>query len=190
MIGIVSAQGMLLLADPSGYILFVVISVLVSISFAPILLSISPTPAFEATKPMRLMELIRVSPLGSVGMFLLGGIFAAQFGMAAIYGSQIGLSLSEISAFVASFYVGAMLLQYPIGWVSDRMDRRFLIVICAAIGGSIAFGDPDGRQLLCTLVAAFFVGGMSNPLYSLLIAHTNDFWNMRIWPPHPRVFCS
>ena len=50
MIGIVSAQGMLLLADPSGYILFVVISVLVSISFAPILLSISPTPAFEATK--------------------------------------------------------------------------------------------------------------------------------------------
>ena len=51
MIGIVSAQGMLLLADPSGYILFVVISVLVSISFAPILLSISPTPAFEATKP-------------------------------------------------------------------------------------------------------------------------------------------
>ena len=66
MIGIVSAQGMLLLADPSGYILFVVISVLVSISFAPILLSISPTPAFEATKPMRLMELIRVSPLGSL----------------------------------------------------------------------------------------------------------------------------
>ena len=52
MIGIVAAQGMLLLADPSGYILFVVISVLVSISFAPILLSISPTPAFEATKPM------------------------------------------------------------------------------------------------------------------------------------------
>ena len=92
--------------------------------------------AFEATKPMRLMELIRVSPLGSVGMFLLGGIFAAQFGMAAIYGSQIGLSLSEISAFVASFYVGAMLLQYPIGWVSDRMDRRFLIVICARLGAA------------------------------------------------------
>jgi MFS family permease len=176
MIGIVSAQGILLLADPSGYILFVVISVLVSISFAPILLSISPTPAFEATKPMRLTELIRVSPLGAVGMFLLGGIFAAQFGMAAIFGSQIGLSLSEISAFVASFYVGAMLLQYPIGWVSDRMDRRFLIVICAAIGGSASLlAILTGGNYYALLVAAFFVGGMSNPLYSLLIAHTNDF---------------
>ena len=164
MVGIVAAQGMLLLADPSGYILFVVISVLVSISFAPILLSISPTPAFEATKPMRLIELIRVSPLGAVGMFLLGGIFAAQFGMAAIYGSQIGLSLSEISIFVSSFYVGAMLLQYPIGWISDRMDRRFLIVICAFVGAGAAL-----------LAAAFIVGGLSNPLYSLLIAHTNDF---------------
>jgi MFS family permease len=176
MVGIVAAQGMLLLADPSGYILFVVISVLVSISFAPILLSISPTPAFEATKPMRLIELIRVSPLGAVGMFLLGGIFAAQFGMAAIYGSQIGLSLREISIFVSSFYVGAMLLQYPIGWISDRMDRRFLIVICAFVGaGAALLAILSAGDFYFLLAAAFIVGGLSNPLYSLLIAHTNDF---------------
>ena len=73
---------------------------------------------------MRLMELIRVSPLGSLACSCWVG-FCGPVCMAAIYGSQIGLSLSEISAFVASFYVGAMLLQYPIGWVSDRMDRRF-----------------------------------------------------------------
>jgi MFS family permease len=176
MVGIVAAQGLLLLADPSGYILFVVISVLVSISFAPILLSITPTPAFEATKPMRLIELIRVSPLGAVGMFLLGGIFAAQFGMAAIYGSQIGLSLREISIFVSSFYVGAMLLQYPIGWISDRMDRRFLIVICAFVGaGAALLAILSAGDFYFLLAAAFIVGGLSNPLYSLLIAHTNDF---------------
>ena len=176
MVGIVAAQGMLLLADPSGYILFVVISVLVSISFAPILLSISPTPAFEATKPMRLIELIRVSPLGAVGMFLLGGIFAAQFGMAAIYGSQIGLSLREISIFVSSFYVVAMLLHYPIGWISDRMDRRFLIVICAFVGaGAALLAILSAGDFYFLLAAAFIVGGLSNPLYSLLIAHTNDF---------------
>ncbi len=176
MIGVVSAQGLLLVADPSGYVLFVIPSVLVSISFAPILLSISPTPAFDSTKPMTLRELFRVSPLGCVGMFLLGGVFAAQFGMGAVYGAEAGMSLSQISLFVATFYIGAVLIQYPLGWLSDRMDRRLLIMIVAAIcglGGVIGMAFDGIYSML--LVAAFLVGGMSNPLYSLLLAYTNDF---------------
>ncbi|MEC8039675.1 MAG: MFS transporter, partial [Pseudomonadota bacterium] len=93
MTGIVSAQGLLLVADPSGYVLFVIPSVLVSISFAPILLSITPTPAFDTTKPLSIKELLELSPLGCMGMFLLGGVFAAQFGMAAVYGGEVGLTL-------------------------------------------------------------------------------------------------
>jgi MFS family permease len=174
--GIVAAQGLLLVADPSGYVLFVIISVLVSVSFAPILLSISPTPAFGSTKPLSIKELLQVSPLGCVGMFLLGGVFAAQFGMAAVYGGEAGLTLPQISIFVAAFYVGAVLLQYPLGWLSDRMDRRLLIAIVSTIGGLGAvlgiFGDAMFEVLL---VAAFVVGGMVNPLYSLLVAYTNDF---------------
>ena len=139
MIGIVSAQGVLALGNPNGYSLFIIISILVSISFAPILLSVSPTPAFERTKPMSLAQLFRSSPLGCVGMFLLGGVFSAQFGMSAVFGSQIGLSLSKISLFVAAFYIGAMIFQYPIGWMSDRMDRRLLILLisAASAGGSV-----------------------------------------------------
>ncbi len=132
MIGIVSAQGVLALGNPNGYSLFIIMSILVSISFAPILLSVSPTPAFERTKPMSLAQLFRSSPLGCVGMFLLGGVFSAQFGMSAVFGSQIGLSLSKISLFVAAFYIGAMIFQYPIGWMSDRMDRRLLILLISA----------------------------------------------------------
>ena len=99
MAGIVAAQLLLLAGDPGGFELFVLISVLVSISFAPILLSITPTPAFEATKPMSIRELFSTSPLGCVGMFFLGGIFSAQFGMAPVFGTQAGLSLSEIFNF-------------------------------------------------------------------------------------------
>lgn len=176
MVGIVSAQGILVLADPSGYILFVISSVLVSISFAPILLSISPTPAFDTTKPMSLRELLRISPLGAVGMFLLGGVFSAQFGMAPVYGAEAGLSIGEISAFVSAFYVGAMVIQYPLGWMSDRMDRRLLILAAAAIGGGGALmAMIMGGHSIALLIAAFLIGGMSNPLYSLLIAYTNDF---------------
>lgn len=176
MMGIVSAQGLILVGDPSGYEIFVIASVLISISFAPILLSISPTPAFDTTKPMTLKEIMRISPLGCVGMFLLGGVFSAQFGMSAVFGARAGLSLSQLSVFVAAFYVGALVLQYPLGWVSDRMDRRSLILIVALSGGiGAVFATVMSADYYILLGAAFLIGGMTNPLYSLLIAHTNDF---------------
>ena len=176
MAGIVAGQGLLLVADPGGYVLFMVISILVSISFAPILLSISPTPAFQRTNPMTLRQLYVSSPLGCVGMFLLGGVFSSQFGMAAVFGAVADLRLGQISAFVAAFYVGAMVLQYPIGWFSDRMDRRVLISIVSAMGALAALVGIFGWFSFPVLLgAAFLIGGMSNPLYSLLIAHTNDF---------------
>ena len=71
--GIVAAQVIISQGDISGFTLFIIPSVLVSLAFAPILLSVVPTPAFDRTKPMRLRELIAASPLASVGMFLLGG---------------------------------------------------------------------------------------------------------------------
>ncbi len=174
--GIVLAQALLLTADPSGYVLFVIPSILVSIAITPILLSISPTPAFDTTKPMSLKELFGYSPLGCVGMFLLGGVFSAQFGMSAVYGTQAELSIAQISTFVSTFFVGAIITQYPIGWISDRMDRRRLIVIVCCIGaGGAVIGALFGSVFIMLLLAAFLMGGASNPLYSLLIAHTNDF---------------
>lgn len=176
MAGIVAAQLLLLVGDPGGFELFILISVLVSISFAPILLSITPTPAFDATKPMSIKQLFSTSPLGCVGMFFLGGVFSAQFGMAPVFGTKAGLSLYEISSFVASFYIGAMVFQFPIGWLSDRMDRRILIVATSTIGFiSALFAIALANSFLILLGSAFFIGGMSNPLYSLLIAYTNDF---------------
>ncbi|AXI54588.1 putative MFS-type transporter YcaD (plasmid) [Pseudoseohaeicola sp. NH-UV-7] len=174
--GIVAAQGLLLTADPSGFVLFVIPSVLISISFAPILLSISPTPAFDTTKPMSLKEIMKISPLGCVGMFLLGGVFSAQFGMAPVYGAEAKLSVPQISMFVAMFFVGSVVAQYPIGWISDRMDRRKLIMIVSIIGAvGSTMGMMLGANFTLLLTSAFVIGGMSNPLYSLLIAHTNDF---------------
>ncbi|THH38337.1 MFS transporter [Aliishimia ponticola] len=175
-LGIIAAQVLLLAADPSGYVLFVIPSILVSIAVTPILLSISPTPAFGTTKQMKLKDLLTASPLGAVGMFLLGGVFAAQFGMSAIYGTQADLSIVQISTFVSMFFVGALVTQYPIGWASDRMDRRQLVVFVSGLGAvACVIGALFGENFTLLLVAAFMMGGASNPLYSLLIAHTNDF---------------
>ena len=149
MLGLVVGQGLLMLADPGGFVLFIVISILVSLSFAPILLSITPTPAFETTNPMQLKQLIVTSPLGCVGMFLLGGVFSVQFGMASVFGAEISLTLAEISAFAAAFYIGAMLVQYPVGWMSDRMDRRQLIMGLSVMGtGGAILAIIAGSNLL------------------------------------------
>jgi len=176
MLGIIGAQGIVAFGDPSGFVMFIIPSVLVSLSFAPILLSAQPTPPFETTKPMDLRSLYRASPLGFIGMFLLGGVFSAQFGMAAVYGTQAGLSVKEISVFIAIIYVGGLVAQYPIGWASDRMDRRVLICGLAFVGGAACIlGAFLGHVFNVLLVVGFLIGGVSNPLYSLLLAYTNDY---------------
>ena len=176
MSGIVASQALLNVADPAGFVLFVIPSVLVSLSFAPILLAATPTPSFEATKPMNLVELYKISPTGIVGMFLLGLIFAAQFGMASIYGTEVGLSVGEIGLFFSTIFLGGLLLQFPFGWFSDRMDRRVLVLV-ASLGGTAAalLGWLGGGALWSVLAAGFLMGGVSNPLYALLIAYTNDY---------------
>jgi MFS family permease len=176
MIGIIAAQGLLNLGDPSGYILFIIPSVLVSLAFTPILLSVTPAPAFESTKRLSFRELYDASPLGCVGMFLLGGVFSAQFGMAAVWGTTAGLGVRDISIFIASIYIGGLVLQYPIGWLSDRIDRRTVILWLCVIGAGglmvpVVWDVPFG----VLVVIGALSGGVSNPLYSLILAYVNDY---------------
>jgi MFS family permease len=177
MTGIVAAQYLLVLGDIGGFILFIVPSILVSMAFTPILLSANQTPpVFADTKPLSMRRLIAVSPLACMGMLLLGSVFSTQFGMSAVYGQRAGLTIAQISIMVSLTYIAALVMQYPIGWLSDRMDRRILICALSAIGGVaalLAFVLPGYIWLI--FVASAAVGGTSNTLYALLIAYANDY---------------
>ncbi|MBC7153826.1 MAG: MFS transporter [Rhodobacteraceae bacterium] len=176
MLGIITAQGLMNVGDAGGYFLFVIPSVLVSVAFTPILLAISPAPVFGSTKPMTIRQLFHISPLGCVGMFLAGGVFSAMFGMSSVYGTEAGLSVAQISMFIGAMYGGGLVFQYPIGFCSDRMDRRKLILGLSAIGAVatlVGFAITPGFTMLLVLGVA--IGGVTNPLYSLLIAYTNDY---------------
>ena len=179
MVGIIASQALLTVGTPDGFLLFVIPSVLVSLSFTPILLSAAPAPTFASTKPLSLIRLFVVSPLGCAGMFLSGGMFAALFGMASVWGTLVGLTVGQISLFVASIYLGGLLFQYPIGWLSDRMDRRRLIAVLALFGAFVTFIGVWVDNFTFLLGVAVVGGGIINPLYSLLIAHTNDFMEPR-----------
>jgi MFS family permease len=175
-LGIIGAQGLLTLGDASTSALFIVASILVSISFAPILLSVTPTPAVEVAPAMSLRKLFLNSPLGTVGIFLLGSMYATQTGMGAVFGTLIEMTAAQIALFIAMLFAGALVLQYPIGWLSDRLDRRRLIFGAAVAGtASCALGWMSGGALAPLMAAAFLAGGVTTPLYALLLAYTNDF---------------
>lgn len=132
---------------------------------------------------MSLRNLFIGSPLGTVGIFLLGSVYATQSGMGAVYGTQIGMTASQIALFVAMLFAGALVLQYPIGWLSDQMDRRKLIFGAAALGAlSCAVGWFTGGGLVPLMAAAFFAGGVTTPLYALFLAYTNDFLSVEDMP--------
>ena len=175
LIGIVSSQALLNFGDPSGYFLFVISSVLVSVAFAPILLSVSPAPVFETAKPMSVRDLARASPLGATGAFCLGALFACLWGMSSVFGTEAGLTVREISIFVAAIYLGGMIFQYPVGWLSDRFDRRLLILVMAAISAVAALVAAMSFGVFAALIAtSFIIGGMVNPMYTLVVAYSND----------------
>jgi MFS family permease len=182
-LGIIGAQGLLTLGDAATSSLFIGASILVSISFAPILLSVTPAPVVEVARPMSLRDLFSGSPLGTVGIFLLGSVYATQSGMGAVFGSEIGMRANQIALFVAMLFAGALVFQYPIGWLSDRLDRRKVIfgtAVVGAIASGLGWVAGSGAAWLESLGnwplmgAAFLAGGMTTPLYALLLAYTND----------------
>ena len=176
MSGIIASQVILARGDATGYTLFVLISVLVSVSFLPILLTVSAAPLHDISKPMTLSQLYDASPLGCLGAFLLGGIFAVQFGMAPVYATEVGLQVDQLASFVSSIFVGGIVAQYPLGWLSDRMDRRKLILIASAIGaGAVFVGSSYASAFPVLLGIGFMMGAISNPLYSLILAYVNDY---------------
>lgn len=176
MLGIVASQGLLAVGDPFGYDLFLIPSILVSLAFLPILLADTPAPTFDTTARLGFVELFRISPLGCVGMLISGGVFSAMFGMASVWGTLSLLSVGQIALFTTFLYVGGLLLQYPVGWLSDRKDRRSIMLwLSVAAALVLALASAVALPFWGLLGVAAILGGITYPMYSLLIAYTNDF---------------
>ncbi|MBN2758975.1 MAG: MFS transporter, partial [Rhodobacteraceae bacterium] len=98
------------------------------------------------------------------------------FGMTAVWGTQAGLSVLQISIFTAAIYFGGLVFQIPIGWLSDRMDRRKLVILVALVGtGAASLPLLVPMPFWALVIVALAIGGVSNPLYALLLAYTNDY---------------
>jgi MFS family permease len=153
---------------------FELASILISLAIIPVCLTRSTAPALEDAASLPLRRLFEASPLGVAGAGITGLLLGAFYGLAAIYARRLGLGLGDTATFMMTVILGGVALQWPLGRLSDRYDRRRVIIACFAITLAVSAAlaaRPDGFALL-GLGAAF--GGLSFALYPLCVAFVND----------------
>ena len=172
-------QFLLNLADPRSFDLFILVSVLISVAAVPMLLTAVAAPTVTSGRAISLRTLYRLSPLGVVGLVGTGVGTGGLFSLAPVYANQEGLSVAAISTFMAAMTLGGVAFQLPVGRLSDRLDRRWVIAAVTILTGLALLPPALLPQLPTTwLYPGFFlVGGLSLPVYALCVAHTNDFLN-------------
>ena len=172
------ALGQLLLnaAPLDGTVLFILVSVLVSVSLVPIALTTRAAPILNPSERMKLGTLLSSSPMGTFGCFSSGLITGAFWGMGAVYAQELKLATPDIALFMAIVVLGGMLSQWPLGRLSDRIDRRLVIAGLGAATAVVSFGltlsESLSRESVFLLSALF--GASSFPLYAIAVAHIND----------------
>ena len=183
--------------NPKNYDPFILVSLLLSIALVPILLTKRKPPTFKKISRIKIKELYKISPLGTFSMFCVGFIHPAIFTMGAVYGALMNFSVLEISLYLFLITLSGAIFQWPIGYLSDRFDRRIILVITALLGSVLTFlcffsvsASPDfinlssdwktilqhitnHRMLFYIFISLY--AGMSLPLFSLNLAYINDF---------------
>jgi len=152
------------------------VSVLVSLALVPVTLSASSAPPLSVPTRIGLAALLPRIPTALAASFFSGAGAGALMGMAAVYATQVGMSSTQLSIFLAAPMFGALVFQWPIGWTSDKLPRRgvmFAVAVAAALTPlvGLAVGERSGLAVL----AMFLMGGAMFPFYSLTVAYANDW---------------
>jgi MFS family permease len=169
-------QFLLNVADSSGFSRFIVVSALLSVAMLPLTLVPSETPSLAGTRSVSLAEIYRSSPLAIVATLASGLAQSAFFSMGAVYALMQGLTLALVSVMMALPPLALIVSQYPAGLLSDRYDRRSIIMILSAIAAGIALISMPAAGISSTMLIGLFTvfGAIALPIYSLVIAHAND----------------
>lgn len=174
-IGQAGSQFLLNIDGAAASLPFVAASILISLSAIPVALTRIDAPPLTSAAPLPIGALYRISPLGAGGAAITGAMLGAFYALGAVYARRLGMELSQIAVFMSTVILGGVALQWPLGLLSDRFDRRQVIVLAfagaSAAGLAVALiGAPGPALLAC---GALF-GGLSFALYPLCVAHAND----------------
>ena len=164
-------------ADPLGYVLFCLVSILVSVAIIPVSITRTEAPVPQKPRPLPIRRLFSISPLGFVSCLAYGLAMGAYWGLAPVFAGLVGLDTDGIALFMSLCILGGGLMQWPMGWLSDHFDRRVVLTVaCFAAGGMaimVATGGIIKPELLLYMAMVF--GGASFPIYAVTVSHANDY---------------
>ena len=169
-------QFALALGDPAGLELFLLVTFFLSASILPIVLTRTTAPLMPPTPRLRIRRIYEVAPLGLVGALVAGVAVGAVQSIGPQFASGLGLSVPRISSFMGTFFLSGLLLQWPVGHLSDRMDRRRVLAGMALLT-VLAFATIaviEDRSFALLIGLAVVGGGSVATLYPLSVAHAND----------------
>ena len=171
--------GQLLLnaGDPGGFELFVLAGVLLTLGVLPVTLTAAAAPVVEERSRLKIRELWAVSPLGLTGVAGAGLVNSSFYGMGPIFAQGVGLDVAGISAFMGLTVFAGLLMQWPVGWISDRFDRRTVLtgVFFGVALASLAIVPAAETSHVALFAFVALYGGLSFTVYSISISHANDF---------------
>lgn len=163
--------------DPASFGLFLLVGIVLVLSLVPVSLTKATHPDPVDKPLLNIRTLFSVSPTAVVGCLVAGLISSSWWGLGPVYAQELGLSVAQISGFMTAGLLGGMLLQIPIGRLSDRQDRRlvlFGVAACLSIPAlMLVLSGMMPSWTLPVSAAVFF--GLSSTLYPLSIAYANDY---------------
>jgi MFS family permease len=135
-----------------------------------------PEPDLSEPSRLSLGALFSLSPVAAAGTFIGAAASGAFFSLAPIFAQKIGLPKSGIAAYMSAALIGGAVLMWPIGWLSDRMDRRIVVCAVSLLAAAAAFATMlfADQGIAALMAAAFLYGGTMLTLYALSVAHAND----------------
>ena len=161
----------------AGYVPFVLGAISFICAVLPTALTSSPQPRPLASAKLDLMLLYRTSPVAAIAAFSCGMANGSFGTLAPVYGYEQGLDASGIALLFAIAAILGAVAQIPFGRLSDRIDRRIVMIglagFAAIVGALTAIINPTAGWLMYVLFAAY--GFAANPLYAVAVAHANDF---------------
>ncbi|WP_375261278.1 MFS transporter [Palleronia sp.] len=171
-----AGQLMLIVGDPAGFVLFAAAGIFYALSLVPTAVSTSSNPDALVQVRLDLPGLWRNSPVAVFAVFFVG-VSNASFGaMAPVFADRIGLRLDTIALFSSVPILAGAIAQIPVGILSDKMDRRIVLVGIAlvALCADLAFFFLQPTAAWPNLVLAAFLGGAIFAMYPVIVAHAND----------------
>jgi MFS family permease len=172
-----AGQLLMVITPPSDFFFFAIGAILYCLAVLPTALSTAEHPRPLKTASLDVRLLYRNSPVSAVGCFMIGMVNGAFGTLGAVYGHNIGLPVPDVALLMAGAVLGGSLIQFPLGWLSDKMDRRKVLIgiACCAIAIALVMVIFQPRTPALVIGLAVIFGAAIYPMYSVAVAHANDF---------------